>query len=76
MTISMIKKHLKDLVGCITFEYNGYSCGVDPLAHDDFDLWYGKEEYKAHSIDEVMKTKFFNGEALEDIVDDLIDMEY
>ena len=30
---------------------------------------------KAHSIDEVMKTPFFNGKALEDIVDQLENVE-
>ncbi len=76
MTSSMIKKHLDDLIGCITFEYNGYSCGIDPLAHDDFDMWYGNDEYKAHSIDEVMKIKLFDGKSLEDIEDDITDLDY
>lgn len=76
MTSSMIKQHLDGLIGCITFEYNGYSCGIDPLARDDFDMWYGNDEYKAYSIDEVMRVKLFDGKSLEDIVDDITDLDY
>ena len=76
MTNLNIERHLKDLIGCVTFEYNGYSCGVDPLAHNDFDMWYGNNEIKTQSIDEVMKIKFFDGKALEDIVDDITDIDY
>lgn len=76
MTSLMIKNHLDGLIGCITFKYNGYSCGIDPLAHDDFDVWCGEDEYTAHSIDEVMKANLFNGKSLEDIVGDMTDLEY
>ena len=30
----------------------------------------------AHSIDEVMTTKFFDGKSLENILDDITDLEY
>lgn len=76
MTSFNIKKYLDHLIGCITFEYNGYSCGIDPLAHNNFNMWCGSKEYKARSIDEVMKTKFFDGKALKNIINDITELEY
>lgn len=71
-----IKTYLDDLTSHVTFEYNGYSCGVDPLARDNFDMWCGEKNMTAHSIEEVMTTKFFDGESLEDILDDITELEY
>lgn len=76
MTVLEIREYLDNLISHITFEYNGQSCGVDPLAHDDFDMWYGDKRIKAHSIYEVMNTKLFDGKALRDIVDDIVYLEY
>lgn len=76
MTEFDIKEYLGNLTSHVMFEYNGYSCGVDPLAHDNFDMWYGDESMTAHSIDEVMTTKFFDGKSLEDILDDITELEY
>lgn len=76
MTTLEIREYLGNLVSHVTFEYSGYSCGIDPLAHDDFDMWCGIKGIKVHSINEVMTTKFFNGKALEDIMDDITDLEY
>lgn len=76
MTEFDIKAYLGNLTSHVMFEYNGYSCGVDPLAHDNFDMWYGDESMTAHSIDEVMTTKFFDGKSLDDILDDITELEY
>lgn len=74
--INTIKEHLSNLVGCVTFTYKDCSCGIDPLARDNFDVWFGDSKSKAQSIDEVMTTKYFGGKALEDILDDVADLEY
>ena len=76
MTEFNMKEYLGNLTSHVMFEYNGYSCGVDPLARDKFDMWYGDESMTAHSIDEVMTTKFFDGKSLENILDDITDLEY
>lgn len=76
MTEFNMKEYLGNLTSHVMFEYNGYSCGVDPLARDNFDMWYGDESMTAHSIDEVMTTKFFDGKSLENILDDITDLEY
>jgi len=76
MTKLDIKNYLINLIGCVTFEYNGYTCGIDPLAHDNFNMWCGEKEYNVRSIDEVMGTKFFDGETLENIIDDIMELDY
>ena len=45
-------------------------------SHVMFDMWYGDESMTAHSIEEVMTTKFFDGKSMEDILDDITDLEY
>ena len=76
MTDFNIKEYLGSLTSHIMFEYNGYSCGVDPLSLNRFEMWYGAQSMTAHSIDEVMTVKFFDGSSLEDILDDITDLEY
>lgn len=39
-------------------------------------MWYGDKSMTAHSIEEVMDTKFFDGKSLEDIWDEITDLEY
>lgn len=76
MKIEEIREHLEKLIGCVTFEYYGYSCGIDPLECDKFEMWYGNKEMTASSIEEVMSVKFFDGNSLEEIVDDIIYLEW
>lgn len=76
MTDFNMREFLGNLTGHVTFEYNGLLCGVDPLSRNTFDMWCGADSMVADSIDEVMTTKFFDGKPLEDIMDDLIDLEY
>lgn len=76
MTILKAKDYLFNLTGHITFDYNGYSCGVDPLARDSFDMWYGDNEISVNSIDEVLNTKFFDGKSLLDIWDDVTELDF
>lgn len=76
MTSNDIREHLENLIGAITFEYNGYSCGIDPLGIDKFEMWYGDESITLESVDAVMTTKFFDGNSLEDILEDTIEFDY
>lgn len=50
--------------------------GVNSLSLNEFDMWYGDKSMTAHSIEEVMDTKFFDGKSLEDILNDITDLEY
>lgn len=54
MTAEDIREHLGNLIGAITFEYNGKNCGIDPLSLNKFVMWYGDDETVAESVDEVM----------------------
>ena len=77
--IFMIAKRLKDRINeiCahVLFVYNGKNCGVDPFSENDFDMWYGDEDYKATSIDEVMSYPLFDGKSLSDIAEHIEDVE-
>lgn len=76
MTINQFIKHMENLVGCVCFEYNDCSCGVDPLSHNKFEMWYGRECFTASSVDEVMTTKLYDGKSLTAIWDDVTDFDY
>lgn len=76
MRLSEIKEHLENLTGQITFKYNDKNCGVDPLSLNEFDVWYGDDMRTADSIDEVISNDLFDGKALRDILDDVVDLEY
>ncbi len=58
MTAEDIREHLGNLIGVITFEYNGKNCGIDPLSLNKFVMWYGDDETVAESVDEVMSIGF------------------
>lgn len=76
MTNFNIKEYLGNLTSHVTFEYNGFSCGVDPLSLDNFEMWYGDKSMTAKSIDDVMTVKFFDGDSLDDILNNITDLEY
>ena len=75
MTSLELRKKISSLCTHMLFEYKGHSCGVDPLAPDDFDMWCDENYMKASSIDEVMSTPFFRGRKLQDIADEIENVE-
>ena len=76
MTLAQFRFHLDHLVGCVQFDYNGYSCGVDPIGHTRYDVWYGNTVVTVTSVEDVLNTKIFNGKSLIDIWDDLTGFDY
>ena len=76
MTASNLKSRINELCTDITFKLNGKSCGIDPITHSHFDMWYGDKNYTANSIDEVMDIKFFDGKSLSEIADSLMLIDY
>lgn len=76
MTISEAREYLSNLTGHIIFDYNGYSCGIDPLALDAFDMWYGTDEITVASIEEVMNKKLFDRQSLKDIWDNITELDF
>ena len=75
MSLNEIKDYISSLCSHLTFDFHGKSCGIDPISSDHFDMWYGDDFMEAHGIEEVMQTPFFDGKALEDIVDQLENVE-
>lgn len=76
MTILELKNYLTNLIGHVTFEYNGYSCGIDPLSLNKFDMWYGNDAVTVNSIEKVMNEPLFNGKSLKDIWDDITNLDF
>ena len=72
MSIAEVKAYLSALTSHVTFEYNGFNCGVDPFNKARFEIWYGQKSATMTSIEAVMTTKFFDGKSLEEIWDDVI----
>ena len=75
MTAEKIKKRLLECASHMCFDYNGKGCGIDPYYVPEkkknfFNIWYGEDETcTLNNIDDVMKSKFFNGKSLEEIAD-------
>ena len=59
----------------ILFEYNDKNCGLDPLARDEIDMWYGECCYTAKSFDEAMDYPLFDGKSLNQIADEVKNIE-
>lgn len=76
MTIMELEKYLSNLTGHVTFEYNGYSCGIDPLAVNEFDMWYGNYKVSVKSIKDVMNSTLFNGKSLKNIWGDVTNLDF
>ncbi len=51
----------------VTFIYNNTECGIDPLAIDKFNMWYGDITYTANSYQDVIGIKLFDGKNLLEI---------
>lgn len=75
MTAVQIKNRINELCSVVTFDYNGKSCGIDPLSNDNFDMWYGDKAKTVVSIDDVMNDKFFDGKSLTEIADKITDID-
>ena len=71
MKSNEIKIRITSLCSHLTFDFEGKSCGVDPLAADQFDMWCGHDTMTAKSADEVMNTPFFDGKCLKEIADEI-----
>lgn len=72
MTATKIKKRIDEMAGAFLFVYNGRNCGVDPISHTHFEMWYGEDDIVAQSIDEVMTATLFGGKSLNEIISDII----
>lgn len=76
MKLNDLKTRIYSLVSHVLFDYSGKPCGVDPLNHSHYDMWYGDEAITVDSIDSVMTTPFFDGKSLTQIFDDIENLDY
>lgn len=76
MTLLNLKNKVESLTGTIEFDYNGTHCGIDPINHSHYDVWYGDNSVKVHSIDEVMTAKLFDGKSFNDIYNNIDNLDY
>lgn len=71
MTAKQIKDRINEICTIFEFDYKGKNCAVDPFSKSSFVMWYGDNDYIAHSIDDVMSVKLFDGKSLTEIVDEI-----
>lgn len=76
MTATKLKERIDEICTHVTFELNGRSCGIDPISHSHYDMWYGDVQYIAHNINDVMEVKLFGGKSLNEIADTLMYIDY
>ena len=71
-----MKDYIQKLTSHVLFEYKGTNCGIDPFSAYHFDMWYGKDYYKAESIDEVMNHPLFDGKSLTEIFGEITNLDF
>lgn len=67
VTKAEMKNRIYSLVSFLGFDYEGVACGVDPINHSCYNMWYGDNDYTAKDIEEVMSVPLFNGKSLSQI---------
>lgn len=76
MTMKQFIKHLENLLGSVTFDYHGNSCGVDPINKNHYDIWYGDILVTVESIAELLKSDIFDGKTIVDIFSEIENVDY
>lgn len=76
MNADQIKDRINELCSAFTFTYKGENCGVDPLSHTCFYMWYGDDLRTVDNIDRVMDYPLFDGKGLRDILNEITDIDY
>ena len=56
-------------------EYNGKWCGVDPFSAQEIEMFCGDEEYTAHSVEDAMTVRLFDGRSLDEIAEGLTNID-
>ncbi len=76
MKADVLKDRINSLIGFIGFDYKNQPCGIDPINHSHYEMWYGKKNFVAKSIDEVMSVQLFDGKSLNQICDNIKNIDY
>lgn len=75
MKLDDLKDRIESLANVVLFDYKSKPCGIDPMNHSHYDMWYGDELIIAKSIEEVMTVKLFDNQSLTDIYDNIENLE-
>lgn len=75
MKLDDLRKQIDSLITHILFDYNGKPCGIDPINHNNIDMWYGGNDYCAKSVDDAMEYPLFDGKSLNQIYDKMANIE-
>lgn len=75
MIIKDIKQCLSELRTHILFDYNGVQCGIDPISHSHFEMWYGDKGCTVNNIDDVLNKPFFCEKSLTEIINYINNLE-
>lgn len=70
-----IKARLQEYAALFAFEYQGYSCDIDPFNPNLFHVYCDGDETDIYSIDDVMQQPLFKGKSLSDIADEIYIIE-
>lgn len=73
--IDNIRQCLEEMRTHVLFDYKGIACGIDPLSKNEIDMWFGKKNYTASSVDNAMAYRLFNGKSITDIADQVQNLE-
>lgn len=76
MKLTDLKSRISSLIGFVGFDYDGTSCGIDPINANHFEMWCGDNAITAKSIDEVMNIKLFKGKSLTEIFNQITNIDY
>jgi hypothetical protein len=76
MKLEKLENRIMSLAGVVEFDYKGTHCGIDPINHSHYDMWYGDDFVTAKSIDEVMTITLFDKQALKDIYKNIENLDY
>ena len=76
MKADVLKDRIDSLTGFIGFDYMNQPCGIDPINHSQYEMWYGKKYFVAKSIDEVMSVQLFDGKSLNQICDNIQNIDF
>ncbi len=75
MTATELRKQVESLISHVLFAYNGKPCGIDPISHQQIDVWYGDAVFTAKSVDEAMNSPFFDGKSLSQICENMTNID-
>lgn len=76
MSLQKLRDRIDEICTHVLFDYNGKTCGVDPISQQHFDMWYGDAYAAASSIDEVFSLPLFDGKSLTQIYDSIQNLEW